>query len=179
MISLSFSVCWNRISPGCAPGHNIRRYYDKSVQECKQLCIRTHGCVAIEYGVAHGGVRKHYNSRDCQLNTITNSEGCDGTYNNLDLYIMKKCPGKWIVNTSSVEEKCLRSKCTNHISIYYKCIQTDKYYMLHKKLIHWFHWFQNLLTLRESNFEDWKHIYRQESEETNLISFVFTSFCFI
>ena len=54
----------------------------------------TPGCMAVEYGVDHGGARKHYRPGDCQLNNGVNTEGCDGLYNNLDFYIKKECPGR-------------------------------------------------------------------------------------
>jgi len=90
-ISCKHNVCWKKASPGCARAHNIRRVRDLSLDQCKRLCAKTAGCVAFEYGVNHGGARKHYRPRDCQLNTWTNMKGCDGKWNNLDFYFMTDC----------------------------------------------------------------------------------------
>ena len=84
-------MCWKKASPACARAHNIKRVKDLSLDQCKELCAKTEGCVAFEYGVNHGGARKHYRPRDCQLNTWTNTKGCDGFYNNLDFYTMTNC----------------------------------------------------------------------------------------
>jgi len=85
------NVCWKKASPACSPAHNIKRVHDLTLDQCKMLCSKTEGCVAFEYGVNHGGARKHYRPGDCQLNTWKKMKGCDGVWNNLDFYMMKEC----------------------------------------------------------------------------------------
>ena len=70
--------------------HNIIKYTDKSVDECKELCSQHCKCLAFEYGVAYGGGGV-YKPKDCQLQDSSAKEGCDGTYHNLDLYVK----GSW------------------------------------------------------------------------------------
>jgi len=71
---------------GCVGGHNIKLYNGKTVQECKSICDKTAGCVAFEYGVAHGGVGG-YKPAQCQPQSSANKAGCPGAYHNLDLYV--------------------------------------------------------------------------------------------
>ena len=85
------SVCWRHVTPGCVNAHNIVRYRGKTIDECKQLCAENSECKAFEYGVNHGGAKKTYKAGDCQLNSGSNSKGCDGVKNNLDLYIQISC----------------------------------------------------------------------------------------
>ena len=93
------TVCWRHVTPGCVNSHNIKRYRGKSVHQCKELCAKNSDCKAFEYGVSHGGSKKHYRTGDCQLNSGSNSAGCDGVANNLDLYIQISCTpvGKLII----------------------------------------------------------------------------------
>ena len=71
---------------GCVNGHNIIKYTDKSVEECKKLCDDYGpGCKAFEYGMNYGG-GGGYLARDCQLQNSANSAGCNGAHHNLDLY---------------------------------------------------------------------------------------------
>ena len=49
------------------------------------LCAANAKCLAFEYGVAYGGAGG-YKAGDCQLQSSSNSGGCDGGYHNLDLY---------------------------------------------------------------------------------------------
>ena len=66
--------------------HNIKTYPGKSVDECKVLCSANDKCLAFEYGVAYGGPGV-YKPKDCQLQSSSNSDDCDGGYHNLDLYV--------------------------------------------------------------------------------------------
>ena len=57
------------------------------MEECEELCSQNKNCVAFEYGVAYGG-GGNYQPRDCQLSdSAAETEGCDGSYHNLDLYV--------------------------------------------------------------------------------------------
>lgn len=60
---------------------------NQTLEQCKQLCIDTAGCKAIEYGVDYGG-GGHYLPGDCQLQSSDHHEGCDGAYYNVDLYTL-------------------------------------------------------------------------------------------
>jgi len=92
---ISMKMCWESIwerhSPGCVRGRNIRgqRYSRTSVEKCKKLCEIHPKCESIEYGVSHGGRRKVYRPRDCVLNSGANPQRCNGQTNNLDLYVKK------------------------------------------------------------------------------------------
>lgn len=74
---------------GCVNGHNLVRWPGKSVDECAELCEARSDCRAFEYGVNHGGSSRNYRPKDCSLQSSSNSAGCDGGYNNLDLYTKK------------------------------------------------------------------------------------------
>jgi len=98
---LSTSVEWkalpgySHIAPGCVKGQNIQLYADKTVDECAVLCNALDECLAFEYGVDYGGSGQlqtwgygvDYVVRDCQLQSGTDTAGCDGSFNNLDLYV--------------------------------------------------------------------------------------------
>ena len=72
-------------------GHNIVKYTDKTVSECKDLCSLRSDCLAFEYGVPYGGGGS-YRQNDCQLQSSADKAGCAGSYHNLDLYVKKgKC----------------------------------------------------------------------------------------
>ena len=71
----------------CAAGANMRRVPEQTVEECQKLCSADERCKAVEYGVSHGGAHQVYKSRDCQLNSDSDMGSCNGTYNNLDLYV--------------------------------------------------------------------------------------------
>ena len=71
----------------CVDGHNIIKYTNRNVDECKELCSRNTKCLAFEYGVAHGGPNQKNKPRDCLLQDNTQREGCDGSRFNLDLYV--------------------------------------------------------------------------------------------
>ena len=75
-----------RFTKSCVNGHNIIKYANKNVAECKELCSQNSNCVAFEYGVEYreGGT---YKSRDCQLSDSAEKQGCDGSHHNLDLYV--------------------------------------------------------------------------------------------
>ena len=72
----------------------MKMYHDKSVEECKELCVNNPKCKAIEYGVSHGGAGTTYKPRDCDLQSGSDKskiKGCDGARNNLDLYVPRDC----------------------------------------------------------------------------------------
>ena len=81
------NIRYSKFSKSCVSGHNLIKYTDKSVDECKELCSGHVNCLAFEYGVAHGGGGVKYNPRDCQLQDATDPDGCDGAHLNLDLYV--------------------------------------------------------------------------------------------
>ena len=64
------------------------------MEECQQRCTEDPTCTSIEYGVHHGGNGTNYKPGDCQLNSGSDSKGCDGFNNNLDLYVRIDCKGK-------------------------------------------------------------------------------------
>jgi len=69
----------------CVNGQNIVMHKNKSRQECAELCdVYGSGCKGFEYGVHYGGAGR-YEPRDCQLQSSSNSAGCDGEHHNLDL----------------------------------------------------------------------------------------------
>jgi len=103
--SVDTSVCWRHVTPGCVNAHNIKRYRGKSVHQCKELCAKNSDCKAFEYGVSHGGSKKHYRTGDCQLNSGSNSAGCDGVANNLDLYIQISCTPVGITNSKQEKQE--------------------------------------------------------------------------
>jgi len=74
------------ISPGCVFGGNIIMHPGKSVESCAALCDAHADCVAFEFGVDYGGDGK-YVPGDCQLQSYSGYENCDGTHYNLDLYV--------------------------------------------------------------------------------------------
>ena len=74
----------------CVSGHNIKLYHDKTVQECKSICDKTAGCIAFEYGVAHGGATTRVTKpAQCQPQSSANKAACSGAHHNLDLYVYK------------------------------------------------------------------------------------------
>ena len=78
---------YNHFVRSCISGHNLIKYPDKSIAECKDLCSARLDCKAFEYGVHYGG-RGDYRPKDCNLQDSAKSDpGCDGSYHNLDLYV--------------------------------------------------------------------------------------------
>lgn len=77
---------YTHIVRGCVNYHNIIKYPNKSVEECKVLCDANTACLAFEYGVNHGA-SGGYKPRDCQLQDSANAAACDGARYNLDLYV--------------------------------------------------------------------------------------------
>jgi len=75
--------------PACVTGNNLKKYKSKSLEECKSLCNAEPQCLAIEYGVNHGGEYKKISPRDCRLQSSANPDGCRGDYYNLDLYVKR------------------------------------------------------------------------------------------
>ena len=89
-------VCWDRKVKGCVNGHDIVKYSAQSLEQCKDLCAAKSNCLAFEYGVAYGG-GGGYKAKDCQLQSSSNSAGCDGGYFDLDLYIKTtNCPSLFL-----------------------------------------------------------------------------------
>lgn len=91
---------WTKTSPACVGGHNMDVHQElrdpnqsccillgQTVAQCKQLCVNTPGCLAIEYGVTYGGTGR-YSPGDCQLQDSADISGCDGSHYNLDVYSM-------------------------------------------------------------------------------------------
>ena len=63
------------------------KYANKSISECKTLCSARLDCLSFEYGVHHGGRGSLYKPKDCNLQSSADKSGCNGRYNNLDLYV--------------------------------------------------------------------------------------------
>ena len=78
---------YDLISPGCVNGADIEMFSLVSVESCAALCDADTDCLAFEYGVDHGGSSDAYQPGDCQLQSASDSGGCDGAYHNLDLYV--------------------------------------------------------------------------------------------
>ena len=80
---------YSLFSKSCVNGHNIIKYKNTDIQECKALCSRNSMCLAFEYGVAYRPVKVGdgaYEPRDCVLNSGRQID-CDGAHHNLDLYV--------------------------------------------------------------------------------------------
>ena len=89
-------MCWKKISPGCVSAKNIGgKIRGGTLEQCKTFCNQNENCTSIEYGVHHGGKRTNYKPGDCQLNSGSDSKGCDGFNNNLDLYVRIDCDGEF------------------------------------------------------------------------------------
>jgi len=69
----------------CVKNHNIAKYENKTVDQCKALCDANPKCKAFEYGVAYGG--SPHKPRDCLLQDDVYHADCDGKKYNLDLYM--------------------------------------------------------------------------------------------
>ena len=76
-------------APGCVTGHNIVKYADRSISECKKLCSERSDCLAFEYGVQYGGSGGLYRPKDCNLQSGADRRGCNGQHHNLDLYVKR------------------------------------------------------------------------------------------
>merc|ERR1712043_132576 len=70
----------------CVAGHNIEKFPDKTVEECKAICDARNDCKGIEYGVDYGGSSTTRDPRDCNLSSGTDTNGCDGVKCNQDFY---------------------------------------------------------------------------------------------
>ena len=70
----------------CVSGHNLVRYGDKSISECKALCSARVDCLAFEYGVGYGG-SGDIDPNDCLLQDSADKSGCNGIHWNADLYV--------------------------------------------------------------------------------------------
>ena len=81
----SKSSSYSHMPRSCVDGHNIKKYTQKTVAECAQICDSTEGCAGFEYGVSYGGSGR-YRPGDCQPNSIADTTGCDGAHHNLDFY---------------------------------------------------------------------------------------------
>ena len=84
--SYSGDGSYTRFAKSCVNNHNLIKYTNKDIAECKALCSRNINCVSFEYGVAYT-VDGVYKPRDCQLGDSVEKENCDGSYYNLDLYV--------------------------------------------------------------------------------------------
>lgn len=69
----------------CVSGHNIKKYSNKTVNECILLCNAREDCLGVEYGVYHGSDNTDYKPRDCQLSSGFDTKGCPPKFN-LDFY---------------------------------------------------------------------------------------------
>ena len=80
---------WEYKVQQCVLDENIKKYTGKTVEECMQICIDTKDCVGFEYGVDYGG--SGYEDGDCQPQSGTDTDGCDGADYNLDFYEKSSC----------------------------------------------------------------------------------------
>ena len=83
--AVKHSTTYSRKEWGCVLGANIIKYKNKSEEECKKMCD-DYGtkCKAFEYGMSKAN--KIYKPRDCQLQSSSKHNGCNGRRYNLDLY---------------------------------------------------------------------------------------------
>lgn len=99
----SYGQIWTKSAPGCVNGHNMDVYPElrdpdrsgkqligQSVAQCKQLCLDTPGCAAVEYIVSDYGTT--YLAGDCQLNDSADASNCDGSLYNSELYSIVRVP---------------------------------------------------------------------------------------
>merc|ERR1711871_366165 len=93
---------YEHIVKGSVGGHNIIKYSDKTVDECKAICDGMSDCVAFEYGVAYGG-SGGYKAKDCQPQSSADYSNCDGAHHNLDLYIKKTGTSSDLERLHSIE----------------------------------------------------------------------------
>ena len=77
---------YNHFVRSCVSGHNIIKYADKSIEECKSFCSARLDCLAFEYGVNYND-SAIYKPEDCVLQDSVDKSDCDGSYHNLDLYV--------------------------------------------------------------------------------------------
>lgn len=89
----------------CVSGHNLDKYEDKTVAECKELCDASKDCLGFEYGMTYEGSSAAYQPRDCQLSNGVDTTDCNGVYFNLDFYKKGDCTGdEYILMPVSVRE---------------------------------------------------------------------------
>jgi len=103
---------YTRHKSACINGHNIAKFKNKSLQECKAICDGLEACKAFEYGVDYG--KRQYEAGDCNPQDTAEgvSAGC-GNHNNLDTYVKDVT-----INTNS-EVKCANEggqcSCNGHV----------------------------------------------------------------
>ena len=76
---------YEHIPKVCVNHHNLIRYQNTSIEDCKIKCNERKDCLSFEYGVQYSS-KGAYKAKDCQLGDSTNSQGCNGIQHNLDLY---------------------------------------------------------------------------------------------
>ena len=74
---------------GCVNGHNIILYSDYTTEKCAKKCDENYQCKGFEFGVDYKGQNGNYHANDCQLQSSSNYNNCDGTSYNLDLYLKR------------------------------------------------------------------------------------------
>ena len=74
----------------CVHKKKIKKHEDKSIKECKRLCMGNRRCVAFEYGMEYN-VNNLWNSpRACILKRSDEIDDCDGEERNVDLYVLNE-----------------------------------------------------------------------------------------
>jgi hypothetical protein len=72
----------------------MKKYNNKSWDECVDICNTTDGCVGFEYFVASGvsPTNPGYEMGDCTPNNGTNIDGCDYNYHQMMLFTREMGP---------------------------------------------------------------------------------------
>jgi len=119
---------YGHLRRACVTGHNLLKKSNTELGECKKLCDQRHECKAFEYGVDYNG-KGDAREGDCRLQSRSDPTGCNGTYENYDLYIKSSSIKTWehrqvtggcvhgsnieMIHDSSVAECALRCDASN------------------------------------------------------------------
>jgi len=89
----------------CVSFHNLgEKLTDQTPERCAEACQANTNCLAFEFGADYGG--NGYQPGDCILNDGIQSQGCDGSSLNLDLYL-RNVPGYQRMEKSCVSGRNL------------------------------------------------------------------------
>jgi len=98
---------YRKIDGGCVKKSNLELTHDSTPEECSLRCDASRKCMAFEFGRNYGGSGRRRLGRpnDCNLQSGTNKDGCNGREFNFDLYLrLRKKPqipsfdvrGEWV-----------------------------------------------------------------------------------
>ena len=109
------SQSYEHYARACVNGKDLVLHKEKSLAKCSFLCSLRTDCLSFEYGVAHGGGTLKYKENDCILQSGTVQLGCNGAYNNLDLYVKKG---------NENPRNVYKINFTKHLVLYIRCYCT-------------------------------------------------------